>query len=333
MVHVIRSIDAHVGGAPVRLVIDGAPSPAGKTMAQRAEWLKRHADHLRRSVLLEPRGHADLIGAMLTEPITPAADAGIVFMDAAGYPPLSGAAVIAATTIAVEKRLITGTSPRLAFDAPAGTVHAEAHMQSAGSHARVDRVTLTNVPSYVLMGGHVVTIGSRHLRVDIAFGGALHAIIDSEAAGISLEAPAIPELRRLAAQIRHAVDAMAEVKRRGGLQGVTFTGPPADPEAHLRNVTVSASGAVDRSASATGTSAVMAVLDAMGLLQGDQPFVHESLVGTLHRGRVARRTQVGEITAIVPEIDGSAWITGEHVFYVDDDDPLKDGIVMRTTTD
>jgi proline racemase len=110
-----------------------------------------------------------------------------------------------------------------------------------------------------------------------------------------------------------------------GLYGVIFTGPPSDPEAHLRNLTVFADEEVDRSPCGTGTAAVMAVLDAMGLLPPDQRFVHESLIGTLFRGRVLRRTQVGDLPAIVPEIEGSAWITGEHTFLVDEEDPLREG--------
>src|SRR5262249_56787830 len=107
--------------------------------------------------------------------------------------------------------------------------------------------------------------------------------------------------------------------------GVIVTGPLQEPEAHLRNVTVFANGAVDRSPCAAGTSAVMSVLDAMGLLLGDHPFVHESIIGTLHRGRITGRTQVGEYAAIVTEIEATASVTGEHTFFVDDDDPLRDG--------
>jgi proline racemase len=329
MVHVIRSIDAHVGGAAVRLLIDGVPRPAGKTMAQKREWMKRHATQLRRGVILEPRGHADLQAAMLTEPVSPGADAGILFMDADAFVPLSGAAVIAAATIAIEKGLIVGSSPRLTFDTVAGAVHAAARLRTVADHPRVDTVVYTGVPSFVAAGGHLLRPGTRELRVDLAFSGELYAIVDSEATGIPLGAATLPELRRLAAQVRAAANADGGVMLPHGREtvaGVVFTGPPQDPEAHLRNVTIAASGAADRSASANGTAAVMAVLDAMGLLADEAPFVHEGIAGTLHRGRVGRRTQVGDMTAIVPEIEGSAWITGEHVFYMDDDDPFKDGI-------
>ena len=318
----------------MRIVVDGVPRAPGKTMAQKRDWMKRHADQLRRGVMLEPRGHADLSGALLTEPVTPGADAGLLFMDAEGYASLSGTAVIATVTVALERRLIESADPSmLTFDTPAGSIHAAARLQVAGERRRVDSVTVTNVPSFVAVGGHPLRLGPRELRVDLAFGGLFYAIVDTEAIGIPLEASTLPELRRLAVQIRDAANADTRLvhpfdPRAGGVAGVVFTGPPNDPEAHLRNVTIAGASYVDRSASVTGTCAVMAVLDAMGLLQEDQPFVHESLIGSLHRGRIARRTQVGELTAIVPEVEGSAWITGDHTFHFDDDDPLREGFLL-----
>jgi proline racemase len=345
---VLKTIDAHVAGEPLRLIVDGAPRPAGKTMAQKRDWMKRHAEQLRRALVLEPRGHRDMCAAMLTEPVAPGSDAGIIFLHNDGYPAISGHGIIAATTIALERGLIqfggpdkarppaAGFSPseaRVTFDTAAGTVHARARLQSRGDRESVDSVVFTNVPAFVLSGGHSVRLGSRELRVDIAFGGAFYAIADTEAIGIPLTPERLPELRRLGVEIRASINAAATLTHPvddtlSGVAAVIFTGPPQDPEAHLRNVTVFADGAVDRSPCATGTSAVMAVLDAMGLLQDDQSFVHESVIGTLHRGRVARRTQVGEFGAIVTDIEGTAWITGEHIFYVDEDDPLKDGFQL-----
>jgi trans-L-3-hydroxyproline dehydratase len=110
-----------------------------------------------------------------------------------------------------------------------------------------------------------------------------------------------------------------------GVYGTIFTGPPSDSHADLRNVTIFAEAEVDRSPCGTGTAAVMAVIDAMGLLADDRPFVHESVIGTRFKGRVSGRTLVGEHEAIVPAIEGSAWITGEHTFLIDEDDPLRDG--------
>jgi trans-L-3-hydroxyproline dehydratase len=344
MIHVLKTIDAHVGGEPLRLVIEGLPRPAGKTMVQKREWLKRHADQLRRAVVLEPRGHRDMCAALLTEPIAPGSHAGVIFFQNDGYSAISGHGIIAVATIALERELLNATpnpplpTPRksledIFLDTAAGTVHARARVEVRGERRRVDSVAFTNVPSFVFSGGHGVRLGTRELKVDVAFGGAFYAIVDTEAIGIPLIAARLPELRRLGVEIRASMNAAGRIVHPvddglSGVAGVIFTGPPEDPEAHLRNVTIFGDGAADRSPCATGTSAVMAVLDAMGLLQDDQAFVHESMIGTLHRGRVARRTQVGDLPAIVTEIEGSAWITAEQTIYVDDDDPLREGLLL-----
>jgi proline racemase len=300
-------------------------------MLEKREWMRRRADHLRRALMLEPRGHADMYGALLTEPVTPGAHAGVLFMHNEGYSTMCGHGVIAVTTIAIERGLLFDRQNlEIVFDTPAGTVHARPHVVQAGDTTRVDAVAFTNVPSFVYLAGQAVKIGNRELRVDIAFGGAFYAIVDVEAVGVPLEVKRLPDLRRIATDIKSALDASVTIAhpaepRLTGLYGVIFTGPPSDPEAHLRNLTVFADAEVDRSPCGTGTSAVMAVLDAMGLLPTGTPFVHESLIGTLFRGRLLHRTQVADLPAIVTEIEGSAWITGEHTFYIDEEDPLREG--------
>jgi proline racemase len=199
-----------------------------------------------------------------------------------------------------------------------------------GGARSVDSVAVTNVPAFVHAPAVAVAVGRRDLRVDVAFGGAFYAIVDSEATGVALDFAHLPDLRRLGAEISVALNATNRPVHPmdsaiAGVAGVIFTGPAADPEAHLRNVTVRASGSIDRSPGGTGTSAVMAVLDAMGLLPDGQPFVHESLSGVLFHGRALHRTIVAGSPALVTEIEGSAWITGEHTFFLDDDDPFRDG--------
>jgi trans-L-3-hydroxyproline dehydratase len=175
-----------------------------------------------------------------------------------------------------------------------------------------------------------VKLRSRTIQADVAFGGAFYAIVDSEAVGLPIDAAHLPDLRRAGMEIKHAIEAAHTIVHPldaglTGIYGTIFTGPPTDESADLRNVTIFADAEVDRSPCGTGTAAVMAVVDAMGLLGADRPFVHESLIGTRFKGRVTSRTEVGELQAIVPEIEGSAWITGEHTFLVDESDPLKDG--------
>jgi proline racemase len=331
MIHHILTLDAHAAGEPLRLVLEGFPVPPGRTMLDKRAWLKAHADHLRRALMLEPRGHPDMYGALLTEPVSPGADAGVLFMHNEGYSTMCGHGVIAVTTMVFERGLL---QPRregeLTLDAPAGPIRATAQVARGADRCRVERVAFQNVPSFVLHGAVPVRVGTRALLVDVAFGGAFYAIADSEAVGIPIEAGRLQDLRRAGMEIKHAVEAARRVAHPldpglEGIYGTIFTGPGRDRSADLRNVTIFAEAEVDRSPCGTGTAAVMAVLDAMNLLPDDRPFVHESLIGTLFSGRSLGRTTVGEFQAIVPEISGSAWITGEHRFLVDEDDPLREG--------
>jgi proline racemase len=332
----IRTIDAHAGGAPLRLVIDGFPSPRGRTMIQKRDWVADHADGLRRSVMLEPRGHADMCGAVLTEPVSPGSHAGVLFFDNDGYSAMSGHGIIAVATIALERGLMMpgGNGAAVAFDTPAGVVRARAdvHTDASGT-IRVERVSFVNVPSFVLFAGLAVQIGARQLRADVAYGGAFYAIVDGEAAGVAIDGAHVPELRRVGTAIGRAIAGARTIvhpveSSLSGLDGTIFTGPAHAEGADLRNVAVRADGEIDRSPCGTGTSAVMAVLDAMGLLDAARPFVHEGIIGTRISGRVAGRTEVGDYPAVVTEVEGSAWITGEHAFTIDDRDPLKEGFKL-----
>jgi trans-L-3-hydroxyproline dehydratase len=248
-----------------------------------------------------------------------------------GYSTMCGHGVVAVTTIALERGIIMpgGDGTAIVYDSPAGQIRAQARL-APGRPGRVTSVSFLNVPSFVLEGGLTVSIGARQVRADVAFGGAFYAIVDCEAVGLPIDAPHLPELRRVGMEIKRAIEAVLTAAHPldpglTGIYGTIFTGPPSDDSADLRNVTIFADAEVDRSPCGTGTAAVMAVVDAMGLLGADRPFVHESLIGTRFIGRVASRTKVGDYEAIVPEIEGSAWITGEHTFLVDDDDPLKEG--------
>src|SRR5947207_485287 len=308
----LKTIDAHAAGEPLRLIVDGFPAPQGRTMLDKREWVRKRADHLRRGLMLEPRGHADMYGAVLTEPVSQGSHAGVLFMHNEGYSTMCGHGVIAVTTIALERGLLMpgGDGATVVYDSPAGTIRARAAIRST----RVESVAFANVPSFVLHGGLVVKIGARHVRADVAFGGAFYAIVDSESVGLPVDAAHVPELRRAGMEIKRAIEAAQPIAHPldPGLQGIygtIFTGPPNDARADLRNVTVFADAEVDRSPCGTGTAAVMAVIDAMGLLTDDRPFVHESLIGTQFKGRVASRTMVGDYQALVAEIEGSAWIT------------------------
>jgi proline racemase len=342
MIHHLHTIDAHTAGEPLRLITGGFPEPEGATMLEKRAWVRRRADRLRCALMLEPRGHADMYGALLTKPVRPDSDAGVLFMHNEGYSTMCGHGMIALGTIVFERNLLPTRDPDvLVLDTPAGQVRARGHTAPrSGPHAipaggssaptRVTSVAFENVPSFVVCAGLPVRAANRDVRVDVAFGGAFYAIVDAEAVGLPIDASRLQDLRRVGMEITHAVESARPIVHPldsglKGIYGTIFTGPAHQNGSDLRNVTIFADAEVDRSPCGTGTCAVMAVLDGMSVLPRDRPFVHESLVNTTFSGRVVRRTTVGDWPAIVPEISGSAWITGEHHFFVDDEDPLREG--------
>ena len=323
----IRTLDAHTAGEPLRLIIDGFPEPQGDTMLERREWLREHHDDLRTAIMLEPRGHADMYGALLTRPERDGSDAGVLFMHNEGYSTMCGHGIIAVATLVFERRLLRPrTSGELVLDSPAGVIRARVRFDGT----RVAGVGFTNVPSFVLHAGIPLQVNGREMRADVAFGGAFYAIVDSESAGIPVSGRRLDDLRRTGMAIKDAVESAIRVEHPlepglNGIYGTIFTAPPSREDADLRNVTIFAEAEVDRSPCGTGTCAVMAVLAAMGLLGPEQTFTHESIVGSRFRGRVVGETMVGELPAIVPEIEGEAYITGEHTFHLDPRDPFVHG--------
>ena len=332
----LRTIDAHAAGEPLRLVVEGWPAPKGRTMLERRAWAKAKQDRLRRALMFEPRGHADMYGALLTEPERPDSDAGVLFMHNEGFSTMCGHGIIAVATIVFERGLITTRESgppgvrALTLDAPAGQIRARARVSTRAGQPRVDDVSFLNVPSFVMAASVPVECAGRRVTVDVAFGGAFYAIVDAEAVGLAVTLDRLPALREAGMTIARAVERAMTVVHPAepgltGVYGTIFTGPPSRAGADLKNVTIFADREVDRSPCGTGTCAVLAVLDAMGLVDPTRPFVHESIIGTTFSARVISRTAVGELPAIVPELTGSAWITGDQTFIIQPDDPLADG--------
>jgi len=334
----IATVDCHVAGQVVRLVTDGMPRALGKSAAERATWFKRHADELRRALVLEPRGHADMTAVAFTE-ASPPAHAGLLFMDGGGYPRFVAGAAVAASTLGIERQLIVtgepdGPEQTLIFDTAIGVVRARALVTRPGDGSTDDRPRVTRValdlgPAFVHTASSHVKHGPRRVPLDVAFGGDFFAIVDSETAGVPLDRAHIEDLRRVGLELCAAIDAQVKLAhpRLGGSQalaGVVLTGPPSSEAAHLRGVVVNRHGVVDRS-SLSGSAAVMAVLDAMGIVAEGQPFIHEGTSGLTVEGTLVRRTTVGELPAVELEVAASAWVIGEHVWHLHADDPLRYG--------
>ena len=312
----IKTIDAEVAGEAVRLVVSGGPSISGRTMAEKLSWLRKHGGALRRLLMLEPRGHSGMHGAMLTEPTSPRAHAGVLSMHAAGFPLVSGESIMGAVAIALENKLIEGVDDDVVIDTPVGLFRT--YVKAA--HARVSNIGVGGVPSFVHAAGLPLRLGGRNITVDIAFGGQFYAIADSEAIGISIDMANAAALVRMGREIKEAIESAVDVRhptsgRLKGIHGTIFTGAPRTV-ADLRSATVLDGEVLRRSPGVTGTAALMAVLDAMGLLSEAHQFTHEGVIGTTLQGRVVSRPD-GDPPAIKPVIEGSASITGFHEFVSD----------------
>ncbi len=317
----VKTIDAEVAGEAVRLIVSGGPSVPGRTMAEKRNWLCKHGGDLRRLLMLEPRGHAGMHGAMLTEPVSPNGHAGILPMHAAGFPLVSGESIIGAVTIALEQALIEGIDDELVIDTPVGVFRTLPRLEPAGatgaSGVRVTSVTVTGVPSFVHSAGVPLRIGTRSITVDIAFGGEFYAIADTEAIGIPIDMEHAAALVRMGRDIKDAVESTLHIQhpldhKVKDIHGTIFTGASRGA-ADLRSATVLDGEVFRRSPGVTGTAALMAVLDAMGLLAEETQFTHEGVLGTTIQGNVVRR-QAGEPPSIIAEIEGAAAITGFHEF-------------------
>lgn len=335
MITTYRSIDAHAGGAGLRLIVHGLPVAPGATLAEKTDWIRPRTAAMRQALLAEPRGHTDLTGAVLTEPVSEEAHAGVVFLHATEVGGFCGHGLIAAATIAAERGLVTTREPhptRLVFDTAAGPTPITLTWSRGDGGGRITRVSYRAAPSFVVAGGVVLPGDARGVRADLVDAGGLFAVVDSEMLGVPVTVNAIPELRRASRRVLESLSALPMVRRyeRGpgpGIEGVVFTSPSDREGADLRSVTVYRGGAVDRSPSGAGTAAVVTLLSAIGLVDEDRPLVHEGLAGASFEGRIAEQVSVGDVPAVVAEISGRAWLTGDHTFFIDDDDPLASRIL------
>lgn len=328
-----RTVDLHAAGEPLRIVTEGFPELRGRTMLERRQDARARCDGLRRILMWEPRGHADMYGCLVTPPATDDADFGVLFMHNEGWSTMCGHGVIAVTTAAIELGWVAAQEPEttVRIDAPAGRITAVAHLEVG--HVRA--VRFRNVPSFVLALDQAVDVpGIGRVRYDLAFGGAFYAYVDAADVGLRCAPEEVEALIVAGRAIKHAVVAQRSIPHPldpdlGFLYGVILIAPPLSDEADSRNVCVFADGEVDRSPTGTGVSGRLALHYARGELELGQPLVIESILGTRFTGRVAEETTCGAFAAVVPEVEGTAHITGYHTFVVDPDDPLRAGFLVR----
>ena len=332
---IITTIDAHAAGEPLRIVTGGVPPLVGATMLEKRRYMHENFDYIRRALMWEPRGHHEMYGCILTPPVTPDATLGVLFMHNEGYSTMCGHGVIALVTTLVKTGTIAATGPQtpVNLDTPAGLVRATAHLTADG---QVERVSFLNVPSFLYARDVALEVPAYGQGlVDIAFGGAFYAFLPAECVGLSVTSQQLPSLIAVGSAIQKAANAALTIEHLietdlGFIYGTILTGPPENPAHHSRNICVFADAEVDRSPTGTGVSARLALHHAKGEIADDQQIIIESILGaaSTFSGRVVGHTQIGTYTAIVPEVSGTAFITGHHEFIIESEDELGRGFLL-----
>ena len=329
----ITTIDLHTAGEPFRAIVSGAPDLPGDTVLAKRRWAQQHIESLRRALMWEPRGHADMYGGLVLPPVSTAADLAVLFLHNDGYSTMCGHGIIALATLAVETRMVEVVEPetRIGIDTPAGFVEAWVSVEAA----RAGRVRFRNVASFAAaLDQHVEVPGLGRVTYDLAFGGAFYAYVDAAAVDLSCDPRDVGRAIEYGRAIKRGIVDSAEIRHPfevdlGFLYGVVFTGPPTQSGSHSRNVCVFADGEVDRSPTGTSVSARLALHHARGDIQVGERIVIESVIGTRFGGTVAEVIRFGPHAAVIPEVDGTAFITGRHQFLIDPADPLSAGFLLR----
>jgi len=340
----IQAVDVYADGMPGRVITGGVGNVPGETMLDKARYLEQHRDDLRKLMLREPRGYPAACCNVLLPSNNPAADYGYVIMEHVEYPAMSGSNTICVASVLIETGMVEVTEPVTTFtlEAPAGLIEIRATVD----HGKATSITFRNVPAFAAHLGVPVEIPSvGTVAVDIAWGGMFYAIADAIQFGVELVPEAGADLARFGEMLTLATREQYPVHHPSdpSLAGVTISqlsGPPLSPQNHRRNaVTMSTgssswdrpssfTGSLDRSPCGTGTCARMAVMHARGELAIGAEFRHESVLGTVFTGRLVDTVRLGDVTAVVPEITGHAWITGFANYVVDPTDPYPTGFTV-----
>jgi proline racemase len=329
----VRTLDTHTGGEPLRIVTDGVPELDGETILEKRRYMREELDNYRRMLIWEPRGHADMYGAIVTEPAAEEADFGVLFIHNEGYSTMCGHAIIALGTIAIETNVISGDfdDGKMTVETPAGLVRARAEVIDG----RVESVEFTNVPSFVYERSVAVDVPEYGtIECDIAFGGAFYAYCDASQFDVDLSPDDVRTLIDIGQAVKAAVSNAVAIEHPteddlGFLYGTILTGAPHSEEADSRNVCIFADGEVDRCPTGTGVSGRVALRADNGSLAPGEEFTVESIVGSVFTGRYEEETTVDGYDAVYPLVRGTAHITGRHEFLVDPSDPFDEGFILR----
>ncbi|MDA3918026.1 MAG: proline racemase family protein [Deltaproteobacteria bacterium] len=324
--HIINAVDSHTMGEATRVVTSGIGHIPGASMQDKKIWVSKNRDNIRKMLMLEPRGHQDMFGAIITEPVSAEADAGVIFMDTKGYLDMCGHGSMGTVLVLLETGMIPFdkkvNSKSLALDTPAGVIHARAQI----TDGRISEITIRNRESFFEQSSEIVLDSIGPINVDIAYGGNYFALVNADLLNLEVKPSNITSFKKLGLEIRDKVNKNFNVidpgtKAPGKVNLVEIYENSLPP----RNIVVFGQGQIDRSPCGTGTSAKMALLHHQGHLKIGEPYIYQSVFGTEFRGKIIKETFVNGKSTIIPEISGNAFITGFQQFVADENDPYKFG--------
>jgi len=327
----VQTIDVHTEGEPLRVYV--LPELRGATILARRRNALSDWDHLRTALMWEPRGHADMYGCIITEAVSSEADFGVLFLHNEGYSSMCGHGIIGVTKVVLETGMMPMQEPttKIVINTPAGQVTAFGHV----SDGRVEQVSFLNVASYAVALDQTVEVaGLGQVRYDLAFGGAYYAFVKAADVGLTCAVEEFQATIEKGMAIKRAIMARRTIEHPfepdlGFLYGTIFVAPPRDPAHHSRNVCIFAEGELDRSPTGTGVSGRAAIASARGELSPGTTITIESIIDSRFRVSVEATTRFGPHAAVVPRVEGRAFITGQHRFLIDPNDPLKHGFILR----
>ena len=326
----IECVDAHTGGEPLRIVTSGFPTIKGKTILEKREYLLENYDHLRKMIMLEPRGHNDMYGCILVEPTTDDGDFGVLFTHNQGLSSMCGHGIIAVTKTLIElgKLPVTEGENIFKIDAPAGRIIAYADVDNG----EVQRVRFRNVPCFVYRENMTVDVdGVGSVTADVVYGGAFYVYMDITKVGLDLTTDNTLELIRMGEEIKHKVMEQMTfdhpVSGVNWLYGTIFYEPVKRDGNQLKtkNLCIFADGQVDRSPTGTGTGGRVALHHQRGEMAENDTMVNLSIIDTPMEARIVEKVMEGDYPAVITEVSGTAYITGFNQLVLDPKDPLAEG--------
>lgn len=329
--HIISFVDAHVAGEPMRIIM-GGPKLKGNTIIEKTEYMKKNYDFIRTASMLEPRGHSDMYGAVITEPTDPKSDLGVIFIDTALYNNMCGHGSIAIGTVAVDIGLVQVKEPEtnVVLETGAGLVTVKVNVKDG----KALDATLEGVPSFLYKSDISINVLGKQITTDIVYGGNFFAMVDITQLGLTHSKEHLEEFIKYGTEIRDYVNKNIEMchpekKHIKAVDDILFVGEPKYPGDTYKSLVFLGQAQIDRSPCGTGTCARLGALYNKGLIGKDDVFYHESIVGTIFEGRISGVTTVGEFQAVIPHVKSQAFLTSMGSLIIDARDPLKEGFSIR----